>query len=99
MNRGINMYVSTCEICEAKFFTKSLFKKYCSEACKRIAKELKEMESEQLCWRCRNACGGCSWSREFKPVEGWDAKPTIINGDGEEIPSFEIKKCPMFIKD
>ena len=56
------------------------------------------MENEQLCYRCQNACGGCSWSREFQPVEGWDAKPTIINGDGEEIPSFEIKKCPMFIE-
>ena len=93
------MYVSTCEVCGKKFFTRSLVKTYCSEVCKRRAIELKQMESEQPCWRCQNACGGCSWSREFQPVEGWEAEPTIIMGDGVEIPSFEIKKCPMFIKD
>ena len=92
------MYVSTCEICEKKFFTRSPLKTHCSEACKRRAIELKKMESEQLCWRCQNAYGGCSWSKEFQPVEGWEAEPTIINGDGVEIPSFDIKKCPMFIK-
>lgn len=34
---------------------------------------------ETLCWTCENACGGCSWSKKFEPVEGWKAKKTKIN--------------------
>lgn len=32
-----------------------------------------------LCWKCANACGGCSWSdMSFTPVKGWKAVPTKI---------------------
>ena len=34
-------------------------------------------EKEQICWTCKNACGGCSWSRNLTPVEGWKAEKTI----------------------
>ena len=31
---------------------------------------------DQLCWDCANACGGCEWSRSFRPVPGWSASPS-----------------------
>lgn len=59
-----------------------------------------------LCWHCQNATNsGCSWSRSFKPVEGWEATPTIINqgvrrqtGEHELTESFFVHKCPKFIE-
>ena len=34
-----------------------------------------------LCWLCANATNeGCSWSKSFTPVEGWEATPTTIQG-------------------
>ena len=32
------------------------------------------MVKEQLCWACQKACGDCSWSSCFQPVEGWTAE-------------------------
>lgn len=51
---------------------------------------------EQVCWNCKKATGGCSWVDDFKPVDGWDATPTMVD-DMEE--SFEIKSCPEFVED
>ena len=51
---------------------------------------------EQICWDCKKATGGCSWVDGFKPVEGWDATPTVVDGVEE---SFEIKSCPEFEQD
>lgn len=53
--------------------------------------------SKQICWNCKNACGGCSWSREFKPVKGWTATPTNIIGNNYIIPSYSITACPKYI--
>jgi hypothetical protein len=57
-----------------------------------------------LCWRCKNACGGCPWSAEGKPVRGWNAKQTVTNyhrnnGARLEISGFCVKECPMFSDD
>ena len=30
--------------------------------------------SDQLCWDCKNACGGCEWSESLEPVPVWKAK-------------------------
>lgn len=35
------------------------------------------MVKEQLCWTCQKACGECSWSSCFQPVEGWTARRMI----------------------
>lgn len=43
---------------------------------------------DTLCWSCKNYCGGCSWSREFKPVKGWTAKETNQG--------YLVLKCPKF---
>lgn len=56
-----------------------------------------------LCWECAKATGGCDWSKNFIPVDGWTATPTIINqvykkGDGfKAISSYIIHKCPEFV--
>ena len=54
----------------------------------------------------------CPWFRDFTPVKGWTAKPCYIRNvrmkeyDGqpvderiENIETFEIFACPMFLKD
>ena len=57
-----------------------------------------------LCWKCKNACVGCSWSDSFTPVEGWTAKPTKINHDYADgrhyvIDSYRVDYCPQFEND
>lgn len=47
---------------------------------------------DQLCWRCKNACGNCSWSRDFKPVLGWTAVETFKDGNI----TYSVTKCPAF---
>lgn len=50
-----------------------------------------------LCYYCAKATtGGCSWSKKFIPVEGWKAKPTIL--DGGRTHSFEVFRCPEFVE-
>lgn len=44
---------------------------------------------------------GCPWSREFKPVPGWDAEPTklktaVVAGKKYYSDSYNIKSCPLF---
>ncbi len=60
--------------------------------------------AETLCWRCKNAVpsksSGCSWSREFKPVEGWTADRRDLKMGkekiGDYIESYFVHKCPKF---
>ena len=92
------MCVKTCVICGKIFFTKSPLKMYCSKSCKRTASNMRQEENSQLCWRCKNACGGCSWSKEFKPVAGWEAEQTIIRDTLGDFQSYKIKECPEFIR-
>lgn len=59
-----------------------------------------------ICFDCKNACGGCSWTEvdqskkekpiRFQPVDGWTATP-IINGG--EITGYHITACPEFVPD
>lgn len=61
----------------------------------------KNAKHDTLCWECENQCGGCAWSREFKPVEGWKAIPTKVKaehyGNGRCIDSFDVRECPEFV--
>lgn len=56
-----------------------------------------------LCWYCANAVPnaehGCSWSRKFKPVEGWTAKETKVNVANCPCGSFHVYECPQFVRD
>lgn len=60
-----------------------------------------------LCWDCKNAVAtadrkhGCSWSRWFRPVDGWEAvrkDVRVISGGTQErlSESYIVKKCPQF---
>lgn len=52
----------------------------------------------QPCWTCKNACGGCSWSREFKPVNGWTAEKSVIPGNRELSETYKIISCPEYVR-
>lgn len=66
-----------------------------------------EFQSQQLCWTCANACGGCEWSDHLEPVPGWDATPTSrvlkVGGKGKGgtrvASSFVIHYYPKFRRD
>lgn len=65
----------------------------------RMALEAVRNSNQTICWGCDNACGGCSWSREFKPVEGWTATRRdllMTNGTKE---SYIVHECPEFVPD
>lgn len=51
----------------------------------------------QLCWTCQKAVGGCSWSDEFNPVDGWEA--IKVNRTESKSSGYYITKCPEFIED
>lgn len=63
-----------------------------------------------ICWDCKNSVPnekyGCSWSRNFEPVKGWNAIETsmVINDYSKNVKTKTIKSycvcsCPKFIKD
>ena len=92
------MYVKICECCGKRFLSKSNSKKHCSKECSKEAIKRRRDEDGQICYICKNACGGCSWSANFIPIEGWDAQPTIIKDSEGDFASYEIKGCPEFIR-
>ena len=51
-----------------------------------------------LCWVCQNCFGGCSWSRDYIPVEGWKAKATTVQRQPREgVASYLVLSCPEFL--
>jgi len=50
--------------------------------------------SKQPCWYCKKAVYGCDWSREFKPIEGWEA--TYVPAKGDKTDSYDIHFCPEY---
>lgn len=53
-------------------------------------------EEYQLCWTCKNACGGCSWSQDGTPVEGWTAEKSFLPSNGKYADTYKIIKCPLY---
>lgn len=51
---------------------------------------------QTLCWYCKNACGGCSWSKSFKPVKGWTATYRPVNIFKRLADSYFVHECPEF---
>lgn len=53
-----------------------------------------------ICWSCVHSLPnpqrgrGCSWSVKHKPVEGWTAEQTNVNGRV----SYRVIKCPKYKK-
>ena len=65
-----------------------------------------------ICFDCKNACGGCSWTEfnpetkqtRFEPVPGWTAKPVVLNvgaakGQVRLVETYHITNCPQFVRD
>lgn len=64
-----------------------------------------------ICFDCKKACGGCSWSEidpntekpRFEPVEGWTAEETVLRVYEQDRTRFEktyhITACPLFERD
>ena len=48
-----------------------------------------------LCWDCRKATGGCSWSDELKPVKG--SKGWLVHK--QTYKTVQIVECPEFERD
>jgi len=55
-------------------------------------------EEYTKCWTCSNACGGCSWSREAKPVKGWRAEKTFLPANLDCAESYMVYDCPLYKK-
>ena len=101
-----------CVACGKVFTVSRTRKKYCSDECAKSIKyyyyaRREYNGKETICWTCKNACGGCSWSKRFEPVKGWKAKKTKIktgrtaNGVKKFYyeDSFIVLKCPEYAKD
>lgn len=57
-------------------------------------------KKDTICWRCDKACGKCSWSKSFVPVENWIAKPTKVKIEmGKYLQSYIVYECPEFRND
>ena len=52
-----------------------------------------------LCWKCARASGFCRWSKELKPMTGWEASGTQISNHNSECESFFVENCPAFMQD
>ena len=63
---------------------------------KRVIKKDYTKPEFTRCWTCKNACGGCSWSRDFLPVYGWKAEKTFISVNEGFEESYYIKSCPEY---
>lgn len=49
--------------------------------------------SETLCWMCQKSCTkGCSWSKDFVPVNGWVAEKNEKTG------SYSVITCHEFVE-
>lgn len=60
---------------------------------------------DSLCWLCSNSTNsGCSWSKSFVPVDGWEATPNtqyieMNKGKFREEQTYHVLKCPEFVDD
>lgn len=67
-----------------------------------LGKGAQPYQGKQPCWNCKNFAGGCSWSKRFEPVEGWQAKKVRRKGGGKYMGFYEtyaIEFCPEFEHD
>ena len=54
----------------------------------------------QPCWNCtRCNDAACIWIREGKPIDGWTAEKTYIEGNGSYSNSYKIIYCPNYNHD
>lgn len=61
-------------------------------------------KTSTLCWKCKRALdNSCEWCRDYQPVPGWEATPTLVNGTMKNrrkpVSSYCVHSCPKFIND
>lgn len=61
--------------------------------------DLTDFNKWQPCWTCQNCYGGCNWSIDFTPVDGWIAIPVHIKSNGEFADTYKIVYCPEYKKE
>jgi hypothetical protein len=77
-----------------------------------MKKPLLEQRKANICFDCKKACGGCSWSAvdpvtrklRFEPVPGWTAKKVWLQSwhhgsRSREVETYHITACPEFEPD
>lgn len=52
-----------------------------------------------ICFDCKNACGGCPWSAKSVPIPGWSAEKSDIGNKRKSIETYHITACPLFVPD
>lgn len=59
-----------------------------------------ERQERTRCLDCGNATNPdvCPWVRDFTPVPGWEAEPTVI-GKAYSFTSYLVSYCPLFWRD
>ncbi len=104
-----------CSCCNKEFEPIHRREMYCSDYCRNKAKHKRESETKTaiqppkkpkriskklaLCWYCKNACGGCSWSKNLIPIKGWKAKEVTNRGISDSgIKSYKVIECPEFVE-
>ena len=64
---------------------------------------MKRTFGANICFMCKKACGGCSWSKSFEPVPGWTAEacqlPMASRYFTRYIETYHITACPEFEPD
>lgn len=50
-------------------------------------------KANTCCEQCKNACGDCSWSKDFTPIKGWK---TRRSKDRDRTDGLKILYCPEF---
>lgn len=99
--------LKVCKACGRAFRTLNATK-FCSAYCRAKYQSSTRTtdyckQDETICWTCQNALGGCSWSKTFKPVEGWKAeRKDIKNRTGKMTTyteSYKVISCPEYIED
>lgn len=92
----------TCKQCGKSFIAYSPRQRFCSESCRKTSSHKKNKNvsqlSKQLCWSCAKCTGGCSWSKEFKPIEGWTAAHIYRRDGGRDVETYDIFACPEFVR-
>ena len=95
-------YRRRCKHCGEFFVTNRRTQKFCNKRCRIEYEEVQKQYrvdsgQGQMCWTCENACGGCSWSKELKPINGWVArKVRVKNQEGDEYSTYRIIFCPRY---
>jgi hypothetical protein len=103
LKSGIVKRVRRCARCNERFCTYEIKETDIKSMIRDFEPEV-HYNKESLCWSCERATGFCSWSRNFEPVPGWEAEPTEVKntykkGYFEMVASYDVKACPLYIKD